>query len=425
VPLPRAVVLVLVGGLMVFVSVFFLRMFVSAIEDLEGRRSFLANDTLGALRHYDRALRWGAPPHRTRMRQAETLTLRLNQADLGVKGGMPGAADETVRLTRALLQDLLREAPRQASLWSLYADLAQRDAREARRHTVLDLSKLSENPLENLGPDDWRGLGALQVAASIEPDNYLYQDLLAEAFEDAGAEEGSLPHVRRALRNLPEYAAHHVLDRFPIPDAVRDAAVDGYDDALREGSLIGTLVVQCDVGEFLLRERQFRRALPYLEAALRSAPKAPLPHYLMGEVQYQLGEYRDAVPHLEVAARGFPDLAYPQFLLGSSLEEIGELEGAVAAYREVRIAEPGGLRGFFALGAVLEKLGRTEEATRQFVAATSYHPDDPSAWVTLIEYHRRHQDLEGIRRACERLLALRPDDAGFEQLCAPPAESAS
>ena len=424
-PRSRAALVVAIGLLAATSSLFFLRMFVAATEELEGRRAFLDNDTLGAMRHYDASLRWGGPQHRTQVHQAEALLLRLDQADLGVRGTIPGSAEEASQRTRDLVEALLRDAPRRAYFWSLYASVAQREGRAEKKRTVLDLSRISEDPLENLGPEDWTALGALQVAAALEPNNALYQDLLAEAFLDAGAEEAALPHVRGALRCLPQYAAHQFLERAPIPDAILDAAMQGYDDALREGSLVGTTQVRCDAGEFLVRNGQAARALPYVEAALRASPRAPLTRYLMGQVKFQLADYRAALPHLEAAARGYGDMPGPQFYIGRAHEELGELEQAAEAYRAARLVEPEELRCFYALGAVLEKLGRLEEAERQYVAATSYHPAEPAAWVALIEYRRRHEDPAGERQACDRLLTLRPDDTGYLQLCGRAAGDAS
>jgi tetratricopeptide (TPR) repeat protein len=416
---------VVLGLLAVLTSVFFLRMFLAAEAELEGRRAFLDNDTVGALRHYDACLRWGGPRRRIQVREVEALLLRLGQIDLGVKGALPQSPEEMSRRAGSLVDALLRDSPRRAYFWSLYAGLAQRAGREARKQSVLDLSRISENPLENLGPDDWTAIGALRTATSLEPNNAGYQDLLAEAFLDAGAEEAALPYVRGAIRGLPVYAAHQFLDRAPIPDALLDAAMQGYDDALREGSLIGTTQVRCDAAEFLLRSGQAARALAYVEAALQASPHAPLTRYLMGQVKFQMADYRGAVPHLEAAARGYADSAAPQYFLGRAHEELGELEQAVAAYRAMRQLEPQELRGFYALGAALEKLGRLDEAERQYVAATSYHPSEPATWVALIEYRRRHEDRSGERQACDRLLTLRPDDPGFLQLCGRAAGDAS
>jgi tetratricopeptide (TPR) repeat protein len=413
----RAALVLVVGLLGVLTSAFFLRMFVAAKEELAGRRAFLDNNTVGALRHYEACLRWGGPVRPTQLREAEALLLRLDQIDLGVKGAVPESAEEMSRRTGDLIAALLRDAPRRAYFWSLYAGVAQRAGREARKRSVLDLSRISENPLENLGPDDWTAIGALRVAASIEPNNVLYQDLLVDAFLDAGAQEAALPYVRGALRCLPVYAAHQFLDRSPIPEALLDAAMQGYDDALREGSLVGTTQVRCDAAEFLLRSGQAARALPYIEAALQASPRAPLTRYLMGQVKFQLADYRAAVPHLEAAARGYADSAAPQYFLGRAHEELGEMEQAVEAYRAMRQLEPQELRAFYALGAALEKLGRLDEAERQYVAATNYHPSEPAAWVALIEYRRRHDDRIGERQACDQLLALKPDDRGYVQLC--------
>lgn len=391
--------------------------FVSGLEDLRGRRGFLQNDTAGALKHYGRALRWGGAPQKIRTQQAEALLLWLNQSDLGVKKSMPGVADRMAAEARDLVEGLLREEPHRAYFWSLAAELSQRDAREARRRTVLDLSRLSEDPLENLSAAEWLALGLLRTATEVEPNNYLYRDLLAEALLDAGATDAAKPEIRRALRNLPQNAAHQFLERVPMPDGVLDAAVQGYDDALGQTSFVSRLAILQDLSDFLLRNGQFARAVPYLETANREAPGDPNTEYLLGDVLYQMQDYKGAVPHLKAAMEGFPGLAGPAFLLGSAYEGLGELEDAATAYRAARLMEPGETRCFYALGQVLEKLGRSEEATRQFVAATSYHPEDPNTWIALIEYEHRHQDVTGERQACDRLLALRPDDVAAQALC--------
>jgi tetratricopeptide (TPR) repeat protein len=403
---------------------FFGRRFVAGAEELRGKSRYYRNDVKGALRHYDRARRFGGGGLVLDTDEVETILFGVDQNDLGLRNPLPMTPTSAIEKASEGVRGLLVRAPYRAYFWSVASDLYVRRARDRRRATPLDLSALSENPLENLLPESWLAIVMLEHASRLEPNNYLYHDLLVETYLDAGSPETAAEHCRRAVKALPKYDAHEYLTRPDIPGVLVEAAVRGFEDAEQEVSLLGRTTIECNLAEMLVLKGQYERAIPYLQSAAENVPGSFVAHFYLAEAQYHLGRYREAAGHFEVAARVLPSGAWTYFWLAKSYEELGDLDRGVAAMRNARLWDPHELVFFHGLGAILEKAHRIPEAERQFVAAASYNPKNPYAWSTLVDFYIRQDDRHAAPAAGDQHQTHRPDDSAYQLQCAPPGENA-
>jgi tetratricopeptide (TPR) repeat protein len=416
-PILRVVLAIALGLATLMATGWFGMRFVAGIEQLRGKGRYYRNDVAGALKHYARARRFGGAGLRLDMDEVEALFFGVDQIDSGARVPLPMTADEAMEKAVEGVRGLLQRAPYRSYFWSIASDVYMRRARVRRRATPLDLSTLSENPLDNLLPEMWLAIATMEHASQLEPNNYLYHDLLVEAYLDAGSPEAAVEHCRRAVKALPQHDAHEYLTRPGVPAVLVEAAVGGFEDAQKEVSLLGRSTIKCNLAEMLVLNGQYERAIPYLLSALENVPRSFVGHFYLAEAQFHLGRYKEAQQHFELAARIMPSAAWTYFWLAKSYEAADDLDRAVAAMQSARLWDPHEMVFFHALGAMLEKAHRTSEAERQFVAATSYNATNPYAWSTLVEFYVRQGDRRAARMACDRLLQLRPGDTAYQSQC--------
>jgi hypothetical protein len=407
------------GILLLFLAqtAYFGRQTWSAILELRGQRAFFRNDLVSAWDLTRGAIAWGGERQRLGEHLVAILLMGFNQRDVGVQIDLPLEEDAAVEEARRLLRDQLTEGPHRANLWSYAADLAFHRAHAEHRARPIDLSALSEDPMQNLLPDDRLGIAALEKAASLEPNNYLYEELLTEKFLEYGTEPEAVRSCRAAVAAYPRLDGHTYLSRFDLPPAVVNAAVAGFEDSLREASLVARVETLRDAGRLLARYNRDEEVLPYLVDACRLDPLYYDARVDLAMTRIRLGQWSEAEQDLKAAAALSPEDPFPHYTLGLARRQAHDDEGAIEELRRARALGASETKVFVALGESFESLGRMKEAENMFVAATNIHPNDVAAWSALYSFARRHDDRRGAARACERLAALKDVDEGMRQHC--------
>jgi tetratricopeptide (TPR) repeat protein len=414
----KALLLALFVPLLLAESFYFSRQCGAGIMRLMGERVLYRNDHQKAWRDYQRALRWGGDAERLETDMIELLLFGLEQVETGFKIDTPVAPAQAVALAQELIARRIREHPYGAYNWSLASDVYIHLARQRRRESPLDLSGLSEDPLENLTAEDWLGIHALEVAARLEPNNFLYHDLLTEMFLEVGSVARAAEHCTRAVASYAVLAEHPYLARPDLDLDLLEAALRGFEQGLAETSMIPRPAIECDAGILLVRHGQPRRAMPYLARAIEQAPDFYEGHYYLAVAHYGLEEFREAIPHFERASKALPDEASPHFYLGLCHAALGDLEAAAGEFRSAKEKAPREITFFHKLGEMLEATGKIKEAETQFVAAAHLNPDRSIAWTSLLAFYLRHDDVRSASEICSRLGVMAPEDSFFKDQCA-------
>jgi len=101
-----------------------------------------------------------------RHRNGSGRAYRLRSRSVGkrAKIDLPLPPGESIPLAHRLIARRIRETPYKAYSWSLASDVFMHEAWQRRHTTVLDLTHLSEDPLENLLPEERDAIGALETA---------------------------------------------------------------------------------------------------------------------------------------------------------------------------------------------------------------------------------------------------------------------
>ncbi|HYS06120.1 MAG TPA: tetratricopeptide repeat protein [Candidatus Dormibacteraeota bacterium] len=412
-------VFLLLGFFVVFAaeSAYFARQCAAGILRLRGERAFFRNDHTGAWTFYRRALSLGGERETLENDLAELLLFGLDQTWAGVRIRTALPSEDAVRAGLDFVARRIRETPYKAYEWSLASDVYFHEARLHRQNTSLDLSMLTEDPLDILLPEERLGLAALETAARLEPTNYIYQDLLTEKFLELGSVSRAAVYCRRSVASLPVLSEHSFLGRPDLAPELLEAAIGGVEDSRLQDSMIPRATVESAAGDFLWRNGQTQRSLDFLKRAVSLAPDLFEAQYGLGLAAYTLGDYDEALRHLEEASRIQPDNPTPNVHMGLSYTALGDLPAAIDQFRSAREKDARGLWYFLLLGDALEKSGQIREAERQFVAGANVNPDSSEAWAALLTFYTRHRDLRPATEACSRLRVLSPAETRYKEQC--------
>jgi tetratricopeptide (TPR) repeat protein len=414
----RGLLVIFGGALLALLTAYFGAECLAGLARLDGQRAYYTGDFTVAWNSYGRALRLGGSREGLEVDRAETLLFGLDQQVLGVKVTLPMAASDAVVTLRDLLARRLAYTPYRAYYWSLVSDLYLYEARSARRSSALDLSSLSDDPVQNLRPEEGLALAALEEAARREPANYIYQDLLAEQFLEWGVVDRAIPHVRRGVALYPVRNGHTYLGNEPIRPEVVEAALAGFEDALGSESMVPKEEIECDAGALLVSQGENAKALTYFKRALQRAPNMPDALYHYGQACYLMGDYATADDAMTRASANMPDTASLFYYLGLARLKEGKTPEAIEALQTAREIDPRGIELFQTLAQVLEDAGQTKDAERQLTAAAHLNPDRPEAWSALLAFYGRHRDLRtDARRICNHLETMKIDPKVYKSAC--------
>jgi len=411
--------LVIGGGLLIaLVTAYFGTQCVAGFERLGGQKDYFSGEFTGAWAHYRAALSLGGDRETLEIDMVETLLFGLDQQALGVKVALPLPVDDAVTAARTLLARQLSAAPYKAYYWSLVSDLNLYEARRERQRTPLDLSALSENPVDNLLPHEGVAIAALGEAARRESSNYVYEDLLAEQYLEWGIGSQAVGHVRKSLELYPVLGGHSYLSRPPVEEAIVNAALAGLDAATAAESMIPNELIECDAGSLLLAQGRSDEAVGYFKRALARTPGLPEALYRYGQASYLIKDYQEADEMLSRAAPYFRDSSSLYYFLGLTRMQEGKKSEAIEALRTAREIDPSNIEMFHALARVLESEGMTKDAERQFMAAAHINPGRQEAWTALLDFYARHAELaRDARRTCTHLEGLKIDPQVYKQRC--------
>jgi len=417
-PLMRKAFLVVCAVLLAMETLYFARLAAASLLRIQGEKAFYRHDHPAAWRAYSRALVMGGDGETVEVDRLELLIFGMDfqAAGLPVKPALPPG--EALTQARALAASRVAELPYKAYYWGLAADVYFNQAFQARRGAPIDLSALSEEPLGNLIATERIGIAALERAAALEPDSYVYHDLLARTLLEHGAVEEAAVHVRRAVAACPSLNAHPDLMLPGVDTRIVEAAVQGFVDARGREALIMPANIEKDAGRLLRQNGEAARSIEFFRRAVELATDLCEAHYELGVACSQIADYDCAIRHLAVAGGCGEDSPGPHFALGLAHRAAGEVDQAIDQFRRARAEGGSSPMYFHALGEALEAADAVSDAERQFVAAARLHSNQTVPWRVLLGFYARHRDRPPLFEACARLEELAPGDPADRALCA-------
>lgn len=387
-------------------SVYFVRASVAALFRLDAQRAFFRNDHPAAWSLNQRALAWGGNPDAIETDLIELINFGLDQSEAGVKVDLPLPPEQLIPLARKLSLRRIHETPYRAYCWSLASDVSMREAGLKRRATVFDLTSLSEDPIENLIPEERNAIAELKAASSLEPVNFIYHDLLMDLYTGFGAMQEAAASCRRAVGAFPYLDSHRYLWRHDLPPEMLEAAIGGFDDALLHRSLVSRATILVEAGRLLAWHGQDDRAERYFARCLELSPRSFDALIETAMIRLRRKDNLGALDFLKLAAQAFPEDPSSDYYSGVTYMNMGQTESAIRAFESSREKGFGDMRILHGLGAALEADGQIQEAERQFAAAANLNPEVSEGWSALLDFQLRHRNIRAAQEACSRLARL-------------------
>ncbi len=175
-------------------------------------------------------------------------------------------------------------------------------------------------------------------------------------------------------------------------------------------------ICQTNLGDGLLKQRQFGLAKERFELALRLRPDRIRVHSNLGLALSNLGDYEEGIRHMRIAlARSPRDPAILNNMAGTMINQKRYAEAMSHLDRAYRI-DPNHASVLANLGIVLTETGRPEAGLDHLLRAVELKPEEPMARLSLARTYLALGKSDGAREQYE---ALRKLDARLAQFLEP------
>jgi len=181
-----------------------------------------------------------------------------------------------------------------------------------------------------------QGIGKLQRAAELAPENAALNLFIGEHFFRRGKTKQARPYLAKAHEALPDDLRVSLLLGLSCAD---DGEVELAKNLLRSANAQGgsSFAVHYGLGWLFVAEKNWRRAVGEFKRALTVRP-SPEAHYVLGCLYYELNRDGLAVRHLRKATEMDAGYAEAFYLLGQAYERTGRKELARQALEKANSA---------------------------------------------------------------------------------------
>lgn len=164
-------------------------------------------------------------------------------------------------------------------------------------------------------------------------------------------------------------------------------------------------------GVALLARREFAKALPVFESAVRVRPAYAEAYLHIGACLESMGRGRDALDAYRSAVLLRPEVSDFQERLGLALERQGQSREAMEAYDQAARLSPDNASALLGLARVYAKTGRVGESLAACQQAARLRPDLEEAYKLMGEAYAQQGRHPQAAEAFKQAIRLSPDDA--------------
>jgi tetratricopeptide (TPR) repeat protein len=168
----------------------------------------------------------------------------------------------------------------------------------------------------------------------------------------------------------------------------------------------------------LIQQRQFEKALPKLNSALKLDPNSVLCNLAKAEALLGLSDGRGALTYAKMATTLAPENGRGWQLAGEAylLDSNQDYPRAEEAFRQGMAAVPGSLDLRLGLARALSYQRKVEEAVLELKKALEVFPDDLTVMTKLAESYFVLRKLDQADELLERVLARDPGNADAKRI---------
>lgn len=166
------------------------------------------------------------------------------------------------------------------------------------------------------------------------------------------------------------------------------------------------LALYAKLGNWMMRQKEYRRAVPVLRKAMEQDRESPVNHLQLAKALLGTGDIEGAVPELEITEAKMPQLVDAHMLLEMAYTKLNRVPDAIRECKMVLQFLPDHYPSYLILGRFLEVSGDLDGAVSNLRKAIALEPQAPDPHVILADVYDhlgRKMDAERERAAAKRL----------------------
>ena len=230
-------------------------------------------------------------------------------------------------------------------------------------------------------------------AIEVTTDNYVAENCLGKAYEQAGRNDRALVLYANAVKLEPRYPqAQFNLALCLLAYGKTNEALDHLRAAARLQPHDPD--IQYDLGIYFTQHGSTDDAARGFEAALADRPDFPQAQTALGSLLARQQKFAEAIPHFAVTVRLKPNDPEARFNLGRALLDNHQPAEAAIQFSEELKLTPDTTKAHFRLAQSLEQQNQFAGAAAQYREALRLTPDFPEAKAALDQILAAHPELK-------------------------------
>ena len=277
-------------------------------------------------------------------------------------------------------------------------------------------------PVAPAGPDpeDAVSVAAALKALELEPDHFFYRDFLAKLYWDRGLMQDAAREISESMAAWPRIETHGILENDaliadlagPVLDGIARSASSPYAGPVMAARARARILERVGrLGESVEAWGELRRLGDKIVEAECDLE--------LGKLEMQRGNPEESLKHLTRAAAEAANEAqgiWALYYIGIIHSQQANHAEAVRFLRLHLARAPDSYAGYQALAGELERIGESAEAEKLYIAAVRRFPDNPSAYLSVIQQMRSHGRSKQAISYAAALRKVSPDYEGTDSL---------
>lgn len=147
------------------------------------------------------------------------------------------------------------------------------------------------------------------------------------------------------------------------------------------------LALYAKLGNWMMRQKEYKRAVPVLRKAMEQDRDSPTTHFQLGKALVEAGDLENGVEELEIAEAKKPQLIDAHLLLQMAYTKLNRVPDAMRECEIMLQLVPDHYPSYLILGRLLETTGDNEGAISNLKKASALEPKAPDPHLILAEVY--------------------------------------
>ena len=141
------------------------------------------------------------------------------------------------------------------------------------------------------------------------------------------------------------------------------------------------------LGDWMVREKEYKRAVPVLRKAMEEDRDSPMTHFQLGRAMVKAGDFENGVLELEITEAKLPQLIDAHLLLQMGYTQLNRADDAIRESKIILGFQPDHYPSYLILGRFLDLTGDSDGAIASLKKAVALEPSSPDPHRLLAEVY--------------------------------------